>query len=454
MRAHWVRVGLLYGSLVPLVTTGIMIRENVVFRKINEISPTRSRWSVTIIEEFDSYDEIIYQLYVQLNRTQVFTSALGKYYFLKRDKNNFSKMIESIKTEVDNVGAVYRRIHSLLENVKYLTGDNHRRRKRSLLPFVGSALSFLFGTVSEGCLNEIRNQVGTLSRDQQRISHVVQKSLTIIQQNRGLITENRQSINHLITDLSLLRARLDNVTELIDRRVSELEHFYTMYFQVDLALEEIKLIVMELRSSLNHFFVKLKILALGRLSPSVIAPRDLKELLLDIRGKLPPTVKLPNNPDIDLWIFYKYLECTTIVEDDHLLVIVHIPLLDGYSTFDVYQTFNLPVPIVTSSSVAASDKPLAPNSNNQNLVARYTLENEMLAINSDRTQYVLFTPHELDKCTNVVKDFCTIKSPPVHRSKACIVALFMEKENAIKLYSEKVVHVRNLPLAQYISDGQ
>lgn len=137
-----------------------------------------------------------------------------------------------------------------------------------------------------------------------------------------------------------------------------------------------------------------------------------------------------------------------------MLVIVHIPLLDGYSTFDVYQTFNLPVPIVTSSSVAASDKPLAPNSNNQNLVARYTLENEMLAINSDRTQYVLFTPHELDKCTNVVKDFCTIKSPPVHRSKACIVALFMEKENAIKLYSEKVVHVRNLPLAQYISDGQ
>lgn len=70
--------------------TGIMIPENVLFRKINEILPTRSRLLVTIIEEFESYDEIIYQLYGQLHRTQMFTSALGKYYFLKRYKNNFS----------------------------------------------------------------------------------------------------------------------------------------------------------------------------------------------------------------------------------------------------------------------------------------------------------------------------------------------------------------------------
>lgn len=127
-----VKVGLLFGSLVPLVMTGIIIRENVIFRKNKEISPTRSRWSVAIVEDFDSYDEII----CQLNKTQVFTSALGKYFPL-RDKNNFSYMIESIKTEVDNVGAVHQPTQSLLENVKYLTGDKHMRRKRSLLPFVG-----------------------------------------------------------------------------------------------------------------------------------------------------------------------------------------------------------------------------------------------------------------------------------------------------------------------------
>lgn len=132
MRVHLVKVGLLFGSLVPLVMTGIIIQENVIFRKNKEISATRSRWSVAIVEDVDSYDEII----CQLNKTQVFTSALGKYFPL-RDKNNFSYMIESIKTEVDNVGAVHQPTQSLLVNVKYLTGDKHMRRKRSLLPFVG-----------------------------------------------------------------------------------------------------------------------------------------------------------------------------------------------------------------------------------------------------------------------------------------------------------------------------
>lgn len=91
-----------------------------------------------------------------------------------------------------------------------------------------------------------------------------------------------------------------------------------MYSQLDIAVEEIKLIIGDVRSSLNHFFSKLNMLALGRLSPAVISPRDLKEVLLDIKSKLPPTVKLPNNPEIDIWVFYKYLECSTIVENDHL----------------------------------------------------------------------------------------------------------------------------------------
>lgn len=111
---------------------------------------------------------------------------------------------------------------------------------------------------------------------------------------------------------------------------------------------------------------------------------------------------------------------------------------------------------MTTSSVSAAEQPLSPNSNDKNFVASYALENKMIAINLDRTQYVLLTSHELDKCANVATDFCTIKSPlyPVHLSKACLIALFMEKVNAIKTFCEKVVYVSNLPLAQYISDGQ
>lgn len=113
-----VRMCFLVGSLVPWTTTGILLRENVVFRKINKISPTRSQWSVAMVETFDNYDDIISQLYVQLNRTRLFAAALSKYYFLKRNKEYFKKITDSAQLEIDNVEVVYQRIRNLLHNVR------------------------------------------------------------------------------------------------------------------------------------------------------------------------------------------------------------------------------------------------------------------------------------------------------------------------------------------------
>lgn len=54
--------------------------------------------------------------------------------------------------------------------------------------------------------------------------------------------------------------------------------------------------------------------------------------------------------------------------------------------------------------------------------------------------YVLLIFYELDKCINDVKDFFIINSLFyfVYLSKVCIVGFFMEKENVIELYCEKV----------------
>lgn len=70
---------------------------------MNEISPTRSQWSVAMIETFDNYDDIISQLYLQLNRTRLFATALSKYYFLTRNKDHFKKKNDSAKLEIDNI---------------------------------------------------------------------------------------------------------------------------------------------------------------------------------------------------------------------------------------------------------------------------------------------------------------------------------------------------------------
>ena len=69
------------------------------------------------------------------------------------------------------------------------------RTKRSLLPFLGDALSFIIGTPSESEIKAISDNVKTLSTNQGKIRHVVKQSLSLINMTHDKVVENRQRIN-------------------------------------------------------------------------------------------------------------------------------------------------------------------------------------------------------------------------------------------------------------------
>lgn len=54
-------------------------------------------------------------------------------------------------------------------------------------------------------------------------------------------------------------------------------------------------------------------LTLVHLSPTVVLPANLRQLLSEIASKLPPNLKLPYDPDTDRWSYYRILPCTTLV---------------------------------------------------------------------------------------------------------------------------------------------
>lgn len=60
------------------------------------------------------------------------------------------------------------------------------RRRRSLLPIIGKAFSFLFRTVSESDLQGIRKNINNLANNQQKITHVVKESLTLINSTKNI----------------------------------------------------------------------------------------------------------------------------------------------------------------------------------------------------------------------------------------------------------------------------
>lgn len=66
------------------------------------------------------------------------------------------------------------------------------RYKRGLIPIIGKALSFLFVTVSQDVLNSFRSNLRALTISQNKLIHMVQEGMTILNTTQGRIIENRK----------------------------------------------------------------------------------------------------------------------------------------------------------------------------------------------------------------------------------------------------------------------
>ena len=95
-------------------------------------------------------------------------------------------------------------------------------------------------------------------------------------------------------------------------RFARLEQFVNTYFQFKLILEEIRQSTQHAIVYLENLRTELNMLSLNHLSPSRISPKNLRELLLDIRNKLPASMKLPADPVNNIWYFYKTITYTTL----------------------------------------------------------------------------------------------------------------------------------------------
>lgn len=105
-------------------------------------------------------------------------------------------------------------------------------QRRSLLPIIGKAFSFLFGTVSEDDLQGIRNNINNLANNQKKITHVVKESLTLINSTRIEVQENRQQINEIVGALVSVSEQLKNISTGLEKQVHKLDYFVNSYWEL------------------------------------------------------------------------------------------------------------------------------------------------------------------------------------------------------------------------------
>jgi hypothetical protein len=132
--------------------------------------------------------------------------------------------------------------------------------------------------------------------------------------------------------------------------------------------------------------------------------------------------------------------CTTLLDTEHLTVVMSIPLLDNMGTFEVYRVHNLPLPY---------------RSSNQHIQAQYELETNLLAINRQRSQFVIFTELEAKACWDPLRPLLYISKSFTLQNygDACCSDIHGEKREGINTFCKETIIPRTpFPQARYLTD--
>ena len=164
------------------------------FNKVSEISTQRAVWKLTLVSNLRPINELLKNMDAHIvnvyEMIKIKIRTCGKL----DDCNNYYHLHLDLLSE--GVIGLNRTRHVTGES--YLGYKDLLRHRRAVLPFIGDAMSFLFGTTSEEDLKDIREGIRTLSANQMKIKHVLKRSLTIMDISRADIKQNRKAIKILI----------------------------------------------------------------------------------------------------------------------------------------------------------------------------------------------------------------------------------------------------------------
>ena len=251
----------------------VYCQHNVIFEKIGEVTTTRSKWLVTFVIDLHPYQDFINSLKCDLTGAIIMAQTM-KIPIINNNvisvHNRWLKSLNNLEQEIRKLNLTRSAISDMFEEYKSLM----KRSKRAALPIVGKVLSFLFGTLSSEDLDSIRRNVNALAQNQQKITHVLQESLSILNVSRIEVAENRKSVNELLNAFAELHEDFRNVIIVSNERIFNLDRHVVM----NSIIEGLSRLVTEAGFYIEHLQMQLNMLTLGHLSPSVISPKKLRSL--------------------------------------------------------------------------------------------------------------------------------------------------------------------------------
>ena len=295
---------------------------------------------------------------------------------------------------------------------RYNTCNYNQCTRRSLLPFLGNALSWLMGTATTKDITSIRKRVNQLTTTQTTRQETIVHIVSIVNVTRYATQVNRQHINIVMDAVDKMVQDINNLYNITTLLYTSLS-YHQLVLQIRSVLANLWDSLSYIRAVSMHTMDYINAATTGILSPHVLPIADLTQMLSHIEETLPSTMHLPVSFE-DTLHFYRYLCTHILIVNRQFLLLIDIPLQDQMQQLSVHKIFTLDIP-------------------HGNFTAQYDVNTHYLGITLDKTMAVEISQHQFSICHKANGQFCNINTPPqlLANPPSCIIALYAKNAASI-----------------------
>ena len=317
-------------------------RESLLVQPVLKAYPTHHSWIITAHISLGNLEKQWRMFVKQMGRTQQLLNSPQQKPLAP------TYMLSALQVELTNVDSNYTSYKPLVLTATQLlsreaTFDGvspfNRCTRRSLLPLLGDALSWLMGTTTTKDVNNIKNKVNQLIAVQHKQQETLAHIIFVLNVTRYATQENRQHINLVMDAVERTHQDVTTLYSITSSLYTSL-NYQQIVLHIHSILTNLRNSLYYMRQVAMHAMDYIDAATTGILSPHVPSVEDLRKMLIHIGEALPSTIHLLVSSEDTLY-FYQYLCTHILIADTQFLILINVPIQDHVQQIKIYEVFNL-----------------------------------------------------------------------------------------------------------------
>lgn len=383
----------------------------------------------TVIQEIDIVEPIVSKIE---NKIRIFENMLPK-----AETGSSNDLSRRKRWLGPFVTGIFRGIGSALGKalLKPLFGSDDSREVRNLNEKYEKIREFQFLMAQKlaqqaSNLRDLEETVAVNTEDIKQLEGELDKHFTIIRDLETKTQENRQGIKFVYATLSrAIETLLDSHTRL------EQKLNFVVNITSTMRMMEIRLLSMD--TDLTGLLEALDTTSTGRLSPNLISPSQLVEILRDISRKLPHGVyPLTLIEEDAVYEYYTHASVQAIAIPSAIRVFVKLPLKSSNRLFHLFEPYSLPFYHEKAGVFLEIAKP-----------------SEYILVSQDMQKVAEIPARILNECKKKGDLYLCTPTFPLYEGTKCSLSLIKGDEEEIIQSCERKVVVPNFQSRWIRTDG-